>query len=324
LSVSVDTDEPRVVPSSLGPDPGGARCLALPGRGINHYGVPLKDPLIRRDMLALLRQAFTGRYEVEREIGRGGNARIFLATDSEGRRVALKILHPELLVSVAADRFLREIRLASRLKHPNIAQILDSGEQDWLVYYVMSYVEGSTLRERLDSSLRLSPAETMRFACDVLDALDHAHGRGIVHRDVKPANVVLSSQGAVLLDFGIARAVAVSGTDQLTRSGIAVGTSSYMSPEQISAVKEIDHRSDLYSLGCVMYECLAGRPPFVNRNEAAVLQLHLTEPAPDIRMLQPDTPPYLASTITRALAKSPKDRWPSAMAMRDALGAVPV
>jgi eukaryotic-like serine/threonine-protein kinase len=188
----------------------------------------------------------------------------------------------------------------------------------------MSYVEGSTLRERLDSSLRLAPAETMRFACDVLDALDHAHGRGIVHRDVKPANVVLSSQGAVLLDFGIARAVAVSGTDQLTRSGIAVGTSSYMSPEQISAVKEIDHRSDLYSLGCVMYECLAGRPPFVNRNEAAVLQLHLTEPAPDIRMLQPDTPPYLASTITRALAKSPKDRWPSAMAMRDALGAVPV
>jgi len=270
-------------------------------------------------MLALVRQAFTGRYQVEREVGRGGNARIFLATDPGGRRVALKILHPELLVSVAADRFLREIRLASRLNHPHIAQILDSGEQDWLVYYVMSYVEGSTLRERLDTAPRLAPAETMRFACDVLDALDHAHGHGIIHRDVKPANVVLSSSGAVLLDFGIARAVAVSGTDQLTRSGIAVGTSSYMSPEQITAVKDIDHRSDLYSLGCVLYECLAGQPPFVNRNEAVVLQRHLTESAPDVRTLRPDTPSYLASAISRALAKNPQDRWHSAIAMRDAL-----
>jgi serine/threonine protein kinase len=275
-------------------------------------------------MLALVRQAFTGRYDVEREIGRGGNARIFLATDPTGRRVALKILHPELLISVAADRFLREIRLASQLHHPHIARILDSGEQDWLVYYVMSYVEGSTLRERLDTASQLSVPETMRFAYDVLDALGHAHGHGIVHRDVKPANVVLSSQGAVLLDFGIARAVVASGTDQLTRSGIAVGTSSYMSPEQITAVKEIDHRCDLYSLGCVLYECMTGEPPFVNRNEAVVLQLHLTEPAPDARTLRPDTPAYLAAAIAKALAKSPGDRWPSALAMRDALAAVPV
>ena len=275
-------------------------------------------------MMALVRQAFVGRYEVEREIGRGGNARIFLATDSSGRRVALKILHPELLISVAADRFLREIRLASRLSHPHIAQILDSGEHDWLVYYVMSYVEGSTLRERLDTVSQLGVPETMRFACDVLDALDHAHGHGIIHRDVKPANVVLSSYGAVLLDFGIARAVAVSGNDQLTRSGIAVGTSSYMSPEQISAVKDIDHRCDLYSLGCVLYECMAGQPPFVNRNEAVVLQLHLSEPPPDVRTLRPDTPPYLAAAIAKALAKNPADRWPTAIAMREALAEVPV
>src|SRR5919112_2052304 len=259
-------------------------------------------------MLALVRQAFTGRYEVEREIGKGGNARIFLARGPDGHYVALKILHPELLVSVAADRFLREIKIASQLDNPHIAQILDSGEQDWLVYYVMSYVEGATLRERLDTASRLSAAETMRFACDVLDALDHAHGHGIIHRDVKPANVVLSSGGAILLDFGIARAVAASGTDQLTRSGIAVGTSSYMSPEQITAVKALDPRSDLYSLGCLLYECMAGQPPFVNRNEAVVLQLHLTEPAPDVRTLRPDTPAYLASAIARALAKSPKDR----------------
>lgn len=275
-------------------------------------------------MLALVRQAFSGRYEVEREIGRGGNARIFLATDPSGRRVALKVLHPELLISVAADRFLREIRLASQLNHPRIARILDSGENDWLVYYVMSFVEGATLRERLDVVSQLPVSETTRFACEVLDALDHAHGHGMVHRDVKPANVVLAAEGAVLLDFGIARAVAASGNDQLTRSGIAVGTSTYMSPEQITAATDIDHRCDLYSLGCVLYECLAGQPPFVHRNEAVVLQLHLTQPAPDVRTHRPDTPAYLATAIAKALAKNPADRWPTAVAMRDALAAVPV
>ena len=208
-------------------------------------------------MLALVRQAFTGVYEVDREIGRGGNARIFLARDASGQPVALKILHPELLVSVAADRFLREIQIASKLDNPHIAKILDSGEREWLVYYVMSFVEGATLRERMDVQRALPIAETLRIACDVLEALDHAHGHGIIHRDVKPANIVLSSEGAVLLDFGIARAVIASGTDQLTRSGIAVGTSTYMSPEQITALSDIDHRSDLYSVGCVLFECLS-------------------------------------------------------------------
>jgi len=275
-------------------------------------------------MLALVRQAFTGSYEVEREIGKGGNARIFLAKDPSGQRVALKILHPELLVSVAAERFLREIKLASRLNHPNIARILDSGERDWLVYYVMSYVEGATLREYLDTSQRLSIAETRRVACDLLDALAHAHAQGIIHRDVKPPNVVISAQGAILLDFGIARAVAASGTDQLTRSGIAVGTSTYMSPEQITAASNIDHRCDLYSVGCVLFECLTGQPPFYHRNEAVVLQLHLTQPAPDVRSLRADTPAELAQAISRALAKNPEDRWASAIAMRDALSGVPV
>jgi eukaryotic-like serine/threonine-protein kinase len=275
-------------------------------------------------MLALVRQAFTGRYEVEREIGKGGNARIFLATDSAGRRVALKILHPELLVSVAADRFLREIQIASRLNNPHIAKILDSGEREWLVYYVMSFVEGATLRERLDTLRCLPIPETLRIACDLLDALDHAHGHGIIHRDVKPANVVLSTEGAVLLDFGIARAVVASGTDQLTRSGIAVGTSTYMSPEQISALSDIDHRSDLYSVGCVLFECLAGQPPFTNRNEAVVLQLHLTQVPPDVRALRSDTPAELAAGVAKALAKSPGDRWRSAREMRGALAAVTV
>jgi eukaryotic-like serine/threonine-protein kinase len=275
-------------------------------------------------MLALVRQAFTGRYEVEREIGRGGNARIFLARDPGGHPVALKILHPELLVSVAADRFLREIKLASQLDNPHIARILDSGEQEWLVYYVMSFVEGATLRECLDASTRLSLAETLRLANDLLGALEHAHAHGIIHRDVKPANVVLSAEGAVLLDFGIARAVAASGTDQLTRSGIAVGTSTYMSPEQITALTDIDCRCDLYSLGCVLFECLAGQPPFMHRNEAVVLQFHLTQPAPDVRTLRSDTPAELATTISRALAKGREDRWPSAAAMREALAGVAV
>ncbi len=285
---------------------------------------PSQEALIRRDMLALVRQAFAGRYEVDREIGKGGNARIFLAREPDGRTVALKILHPELLVSVAADRFLREIQIASQLDNPHIAKILDSGEREWLVYYVMSFVDGATLRERLDTLRCLPIAETLRLACDVLEALDHAHGHGIVHRDVKPANIVLSSEGAVLLDFGIARAVAASGTDQLTRSGIAVGTSTYMSPEQITALIDIDHRSDLYSLGCVLYECLAGEPPFVHRNEAVVLQLHLTQPAPEVRKLRSDTPAELAAGIARALTKSPKDRWSSAAAMREALAGVTV
>jgi len=275
-------------------------------------------------MLALVRQAFDGRYQVESEIGRGGNARIFLARDPDGRPVALKILHPELLVSVAADRFLREIKLASQLSHPHIARLLDSGERDWLIYYVMDFVDGQTLRERLDNSRQLSIAETLRIASDLLDALDHAHQQGIIHRDVKPANVVLSAQGAILLDFGIARAVIASGTDQLTRSGIAVGTSTYMSPEQITAVTDIDHRSDVYSMGCVLYECLAGQAPFVHRNEAVVLQLHLTQPAPDVRTLRSDTPPELATAIAKALSKAPNDRWRSAAEMRETLAAVPV
>ncbi len=275
-------------------------------------------------MLTLVREAFAGRYEVEREIGKGGNARIFLARGPDGQPVALKILHPELLVSVAADRFLREIKLASQLHHPHIAHLLDSGERDWLVYYVMTFVEGATLREIMSQRSRLSVPDVLRIADDLLDALEHAHGKGIIHRDVKPENVVISPDGAVLLDFGIARAVWASGSDRLTRSGIAVGTSTYMSPEQITALQEIDLRSDLYSLACVLFEALAGRPPFEHRNEAVVLQMHLTQPAPDLRTLRPDIPAELAAGIGRALAKTPAERWQTAAAMRDALAAAMV
>jgi serine/threonine-protein kinase len=272
-----------------------------------------------RDLLTLVRNALGDRYQVDREIGRGGAARVFSARDPDGQVVALKILHPELQVSTTADRFLREIRLAAQLDHPNIARLLDSGERDWLVYYVMPYVEGPTLRQVLDRTRQLSLADGLRVADDLLAALDHAHARGVVHRDVKPENILISRQGAILVDFGIARAIDASAADRLTRSGIAVGTSQYMSPEQINALQVPDHRGDIYSVGCVLFESLAGRPPFNNRSEAVVLQLHLTEPPPDLHELRPAIPPAIAAAISRALAKRPEERWSSAAAMRDAL-----
>ena len=278
----------------------------------------------RPQLLGLVRHAFRNRYQVDREVGRGGDARVFLAFDRAGRKVALKILHPEFLESVAADRFLREIKLVSRLNHPRIARLLDSGERDWFVYLAMDFIDGPSLREILGRGRRLSVADTLRVACDLLDALHHAHQLGIVHRDVKPENVIISpDRGAVLLDFGIARAIITSVSREITRAGITVGSSSYMSPEQINADQKIDGRSDLYSLGCVLFECLTGRPPFIWRKEAVVLQLHLTEPAPDVRALRPDVPPQLARAINQALAKLPEERWRSAAQMRDILGSCP-
>jgi eukaryotic-like serine/threonine-protein kinase len=267
----------------------------------------------RPRLLGLVRLAFADQYQVDREIGRGGDSRTFLAVDGEGQKLALKILHPEVFESVAADRFLREIRMTSQLNHPHIARLLDSGERDWLVYLVTAFIDGPSLREVLGRSPQLSIADTLRIGCELLDALDHAHQLGIVHRDVKPENVLISiDRGAVLLDFGIARAIITSGTDAITRTGITVGSSAYMSPEQINAEKDIDGRSDLYSLGCVLFECLAGRPPFVWRKEVVVLQLHLTEPAPDVRTFRPDVPANLAEAINKALAKSRGERWQSA------------
>jgi len=263
----------------------------------------------------MVREQLHDRYAVEREIGRGGAARVFLARDPEGNAVALKVLHPELLVSVTADRFLREIGLISRLEHPNIGRLLDSGERDWLVYYVMPYVEGPSLKEYLKKFRRVDIEDTVRIARDLLAALAHAHQQKIIHRDVKPDNILLSPGGVVLVDFGIARAIEVSGSDRLTRSGIAVGTSTYMSPEQVAALQNIDHRTDLYSVGCVLFECLTGRPPFFHPNESVVLVMQQTATLPDVTSLRPDTPPGLARMIARALAKRPEDRWGSAEEM---------
>jgi serine/threonine-protein kinase len=260
-----------------------------------------------------------GSYEVDREIGRGGAARVFSARDMQGNQVALKILHPELLVSVTADRFLREIGLVKRLNHPNIGRLLDSGEKDWLVYYVMPYLEGPSLKQYLERYGRMSIEDALRMTRDLLAALEHAHAQAVVHRDVKPDNIMLTPGGAVLLDFGIARAVAAAGSEKLTRSGIAVGTSSYMSPEQVAAEPHVDFRTDLYSLGCVVFESLAGRPPFQHPNESVVLQMHHSEPAPSVRLYRLDTPEALVQVVARALVKDKNLRWQSAAEMRAAL-----
>ena len=271
-----------------------------------------------RDLLELARQMLGDRYNIEEEVGRGGAARVFRARDQANKKVALKVLRPELLASLTAKRFLREIDVLRQLDHPRIAPIIDSGEADWLVWYVMAFVEGPTLRKYLDKHKQAPLAETLRNSCDILDAVAHAHGRGIVHRDVKPENIMLTSEGAMLLDFGIAKAIADSDEYKVTRSGFTVGSSAYMSPEQ-AAGQTLDHRADIYSLGCVLFECLAGRPPFTHPHEAQVLMMQQRQEAPDVRDFRPEVTISLSWTIGKALAKDPRERWQSASEMRDAL-----
>jgi serine/threonine-protein kinase len=246
---------------------------------------------------------------------------VFYAVNSEGQPVALKVLRPELMPSITAQRFLREISVLRRLDHPFIAPLLDYGEAEWFIYFVMGYVQGPTLRVWLDKHGRAPIAETLGRSCQVLDAVQHAHERGIVHRDVKPENIVLAEGATVLLDFGIARAIQVSETERVTRSGFTVGTSLYMSPEQAAGSHGIDHRSDLYSLGCVLYECLAGFPPFQHPNESVVMQMHQKGDVPDIRDERPEVPKRVARAVSRALEKDPEDRFQTAAEFREALEA---
>jgi len=272
-----------------------------------------------RDLIERVRKALGNRYTDITPVGRGGNASIFGAHRPDGSDVAIKVLHPELAVSVAADRFLREIRYASQLDHPHIARLIDSGETDYLLWYVMPYLAGNSLRQTLRREPRLAIPRATTIAAHVLDALDHAHAHGIAHRDIKPDNILLSAQGAVLVDLGIARAIATSGDDRVTRSGFVVGTEEYMSPEQAQGLPDVDGRTDLYSLGVVLFESLAGRPPFSSPSAAAVLDMHQHQPVPDLRGLRRDVPKPLATVVARSLAKARADRWQTAGEMRAAL-----
>src|SRR5213596_37607 len=273
------------------------------------------------DLIERVRKALGDRYTVITAVGRGGNACIFGAYDEQGQKVAIKVLHPELAVSVAADRFLREIRYASQLNHPHIARLLDSGETDYLLWFVMPFVPGETLRQVVRRERMLPIDRAVRVATEVLDALGHAHERGLAHRDIKPDNIVLSAEGsgAILVDFGIARAIAHSGEDRVTRSGFVVGTEEYMSPEQAGGSPDIDGRTDIYSLGVVLFEALAGRPPFAAASAAAVLDMQQHAPAPDLRKLRRDVPRALSDAVMKALSKAREARWQTAAEMRHAL-----
>lgn len=273
----------------------------------------------RRDLIERVRKALGDRYEVITAVGRGGNASIFGAFDKAGNRVAVKVLHPELAASVAADRFLREIRYAAKLHNPHIAPLLDSGESDYLLWFVMPYVPGESLRHALERERRLEVPFTARIGCEMLEALSHAHAQGLAHRDIKPDNIVLSPEGAVLVDFGISRAIAQSGEDRVTRSGFVVGTEEYMSPEQAAGADEVDGRTDLYSLGIVLFETLAGRPPFSGPSAAAVIDMQQHHEAPSLHGLRTEVPVALGEVIARALKKQAAARWQSADEMRAAL-----
>ncbi|MGE5688759.1 MAG: protein kinase domain-containing protein [Gemmatimonadota bacterium] len=270
-------------------------------------------------MLNQLQASLADRYRIERELGRGGMATVFLARDlKHDRPVALKVLHPHLAQVLGPDRFLREIRLCARLQHPHILAVHDSGDADGQLWFTMPYVEGETLRSRLQRETQLPVNDALRITCEVADALHYAHQHGVIHRDIKPENILLSGGHAQLADFGIARALLPDSDERLTESGISLGTPRYMSPEQAMAQRDVDARTDIYSLGCVLYELLTGEPPFTGPTPQAVLAKRLSEPVPHLRTGR-DVPLALERAVTRALARSPADRFSTAAEFAAAL-----
>ena len=249
-------------------------------------------------------------------------ASVFLAQDVRHHRsVAIKVLDPELAAILGPDRFLREIEIAGRLQHPHILPLLDSGAADGLLYYVMPYVEGESLRERLNREHQLPVEDALRLSCDVAGALEDAHRHGVVHRDIKPENILLSGGLAMLADFGIARAIHAASGEHPTPAGAVIGTPAYMSPEQAAANPPVDGRSDVYSLGCVLYEMLAGQPPFSGPTNEIILHQHLTvEPRP-VTVLRAAVPASVSQALAKALAKTPADRFSTAAEFAAALAA---
>jgi serine/threonine-protein kinase len=262
---------------------------------------------------ASLRGALQGRYTIERELGRGGMATVHLARDlRHDRWVALKVLRTELRSALGPERFQREIHVAGRLAHPHILPLFESGEAAGNLWYTMPYVDGASLRQRLQREPQLPVGEAIRIATQVAEALDHAHQQGIVHRDIKPENILLEGERALVTDFGIARALDAAGGEKLTQTGLALGTPTYMSPEQAAASSRLDARSDIYALGCVTYEMLAGSPPFTGPTGQAILARHAVDPVPPLHTVRATVPEAVEEAIERALAKVPADRFATA------------
>jgi len=277
------------------------------------------DPLFDR-----LTRALAGRYTLIRELGQGGMATVYLATDVKlGRRVAIKVLPPTTRAYLGSGRFQREVLFAAQLSHPNIVPLFEADEADELLFYVMEYVEGDSLKDRLARDGPLAVDEALRIAAEVGDALEYAHETGVVHRDIKPGNILLSRGHAMVSDFGIAKVVAESGAAadraSITGTGVTVGTAEYMSPEQASGEKRVDARSDVYALAAVLYEMLAGEPPFTGPSVQAIIARVLSDPPPPIRTLRPSLPAHVEAALAAGLAKLPADRPPTARTFVDML-----
>jgi class 3 adenylate cyclase len=267
-----------------------------------------------------LRAALAGRYNLEHELGRGGMATVHLARDvRHDRRVAIKVLRPELAAVLGLDRFLREIRVAAQLTHSHIVPLYDSGEAGGVLYYVMPSLDGETLRAHMERDLRLPVDRAVEIARSVAAALDYAHRQGVVHRDIKPENILIHEEQPMVLDFGIALAVTHAGGDRMTEPGITLGTPAYMSPEQAVGDPDVDGRADIYALACVLYEMLAGEPPFTASNVQALIAKIVTDRPTPLARLRPDVPSHVEQAVHRALAKAPADRYESAGAFAAAL-----
>ncbi|MEO8194664.1 MAG: protein kinase [Gemmatimonadales bacterium] len=267
-----------------------------------------------------LEDAISGSYRLDRELGRGGMATVFLAHDiRHNRRVALKVLHPDLSSSIGPDRFLREIQLAARLNHPHIVPLFDSGEAGGFLYYVMPVVEGETLRDRLLRDGQLPVEESLQLVRGIASALDYAHRQNIVHRDIKPENVMLQDGEAVVMDFGIGKAVSAATDDTLTQTGMVVGTPAYVSPEQAAGDSEIGPRSDQYSLACVLYEMLSGKKPFTGPTAQSVISKRFSEPVPSLRSVFAQAPDEIENALLKALSREPEDRFATTVEFARAL-----
>ncbi len=272
------------------------------------------------DAISRLNEALSGRYTLERELGEGGMATVYLAHDvRHDRPVALKVLKPELAAVIGGERFLTEITTTAKLQHPHILPLFDSGEAGSFLFYVMPFVEGESLRERLDREKQLGVEESLRIARDVADALDYAHRQGVIHRDIKPANILLHDGRPVVADFGIAVAISAAGGGRLTETGMSVGTPHYMSPEQATAERDLSPRSDVYSLACVLYEMLAGDPPHVGPTAQAILMRILTEDPRSVTDVRKAVPPHVSAVLAKSLEKLPADRFESAAEFAAAL-----